>query len=281
MKFFDIYDTMYPWPGQPFSVPVAAAQQRFYDKGPEAYGQQDMGKASDPSKAIFQRRWLPIVDELDTSRIVAIFQSADTSMGKNDPLAIVTGLLMNTGHIVIADVFEEVMEFGAQKAILREKYEFIWQQYRHQPMLIIEQASSGEPIASDLIAEMGARGVIELHPVHKSKRMRYIAIQGAVMSGQVLIWKHCQNAEKLITDMSNAPYDTANDHIPDAVAQLVSHIKKQHVRIDNKPHLLVGKLTAVQQVMALLEDSGPNYPTGISDGNGFSDFEGSFDREDY
>lgn len=279
MKFIQPYETMYPWPGQPFSVPPEAALQRFYDKGPEAYGQQDMGKASDPSRATFQRRWFAIIEQIYTDQIVAPFMSADTSMGHNDPLAIVTGLLMTTGHILITDVFEETMEVGAQKRILREKYEMAWSQFKLQPMLILEQASSAEPIASDLREEMGAQIVIELHPVHRSKQMRYIAIQGAVMSGQVQIYKHCQNAEKLLTDMANAPYDTANDHIPDAVAQLVAHIKKQHIKIDKRPHMLAAKLNPVQQVMALLEDAEPNYPTRLSDG--FSDFEGSFEREDF
>src|SRR5271165_1853228 len=278
MKLIGIYDTMYPWPGQPFSVTLAAARQRFFDKGPEAYGQQDMGKGSDPLRAIFQRRWLPIIDDLNTSNIVAPFMSADTSMGHNDPLAIVTGLLMTTGHILIVDVFEEVMEVGAQKRILREKYEMTWAQFKLQPMLILEQASSAEPIASDLREDMGAQIVIELHPVHRSKQMRYIAIQGAVMSGQVQIYKHCMNAEKLLTDMANAPYDTANDHIPDAVAQLVAHIKKQHIKMDNKPHVLPRQLSAVEQVQLALAESNSS-PTRLS--KGFSDFEGSFEREDW
>jgi phage terminase large subunit-like protein len=278
MKFISIYDTMYPWPGQPFSVPITAARQRYFDKGPEAYGQQDMGKASDPSRAIFQRKWFQIIDDLNTSNIIAPFMSADTSMGHNDPLAIVTGCLMNTGHILITDVFEEAMEVGAQKRILRAKYEMTWAQFKLQPMLILEQASSAEPIASDLREEMGAQLVVELHPVHRSKQMRYIAIQGAVMSGQVQIYKHCMNAEKLLTDMANAPYDTANDHIPDAVAQLVAHIKKQHVKIDNKPHVLPTQLSPAQQVQLALAESNP-YPTPLS--KGFSDFEGSFEREDF
>ena len=281
MKFIDAYETMYPWPGQPFSVTPEAARQRFFDKGPEAYGQQDMGKASDPSKAIFQRRWFAIIERICTDLIVAPFISCDTSMGKNDPLAVVTGCLLNTGHILITDFFEEVMEVGMQKRILKEKYMMTWEQFKLQPMMILEQASSAEPIASDLREEMGAQVVIELHPVHKSKQMRYLAIQGAVMSGQVQIYKYCLNAEKLLTDLSNAPYDSANDHGPDAVAQLVAHIKKQHVKIDNTPHSLVRQLSPVEQVMQLLGDIGPHYPTGLSDGGGFSEFESSYEREDF
>jgi hypothetical protein len=198
-----------------------------------------MGKGADPAAAIFQRRWLPITETLDTSKIVFVAISGDTSMGK-DPLALITGLYLNDGSIVVVDAFEESIPYGAQKKVIRAKYELIWSRYKKQPMMILERASSAEPIASDLREEMGeSRFICELPTAHKSKRMRYLAVQGQVMSGVVLIWKHCPLQEKLVRDLCNAPFDTLNDHLPDAFAQLVSHVKRLDVPLNSQPHRLL------------------------------------------
>jgi phage terminase large subunit-like protein len=238
MRFIDRYQTLCPEEGYPFSVTVQAAHQRYFDKGPDAFSQQDMGKAADPAKAIIQRKWLREVGTLDETKILFVAISGDTSMGK-DPLALLTGLVMSDGTIVIMDCFEDSIEFGAQKRIIRAKYELQWRRFKKQPMLILEKASSAEPIASDLREEMGAQLVCELHPAHKSKYSRYLAVQGQVMAGAVLIWSHCPMKEKLIRDLANAPFDSANDHLPDAFAQLVSHVKRQHIPLDNKEHRLL------------------------------------------
>jgi phage terminase large subunit-like protein len=251
MRFIEAYTTMCPDPGYPFSVTQQAAAQRFFDKGPEAFYQQDQGKASDPQNAVFQRKWFPVIDTLDHNKILFVAMSGDTSMGK-DPLALLTGLVMNDGTIVIADCFQESIAFGAQKRVIRAKYELMWRRFQKQPLLILEKASSAEPIFSDLREEMGNQLVCELHPAHKSKHQRYLAVQGQVMSGAVLMWRHCPMLEIMLRDLANAPYDSANDHIPDAFCQLVSHVKRQHIQLGSEDHRLLSSGNSVAEFAAEL-----------------------------
>ncbi|HEX4424179.1 MAG TPA: hypothetical protein VH079_02185 [Terriglobales bacterium] len=245
------YDVLPTLEGFPFSMTPSGADTKQADIGPVAFETVYQGNCSSTHAQLFSPKYARRVSNIDSSGILAGYQSYDTSMGSNvssDPTAGVDALLMRDGAVILVDAFEDVLHYGLQKDVIAERCFSFEKKWNVQPLVLIEAASTGVPLAADLRAMYRDRISIELHPVTKSKHLRGLAIQGAWMAGQVYLWEQMSLLGKLLTDMSNYPLDAKNDHIPDAVCQLVSHIRGHHVALDNKPHLLIDNTLNIESL---------------------------------
>lgn len=230
---------------QPFSCSARDAQRKLADLGPVAYQMVQMGRPSSRESALWQPQHFAVVSELRSDEALANFLAVDTAMGSkstSDPMALVQALLMRDGSILFVDCFEQVINTVLQEQVIEEKYDAAWKRIGLQPLLIIEKASSGEPIANSLKSRWGNRMAIELHPATKEKYLRGIAAQGTIVSGAVRVYERMPLAEKFITDMVNYPLDSRNDHIPDAAVMLVAHIRKVHKPlVGNTDHFMIAQ----------------------------------------
>lgn len=242
MRYIKPYPILPTLAGQPFSCTVADAEQKRADLGDVAFEMVMQCHPVSEDSQILKPRHFPIVQGIDLNHVVCAYMSCDTSMGSSknsDPTAIVSGLLMDDYSIRIVDVFEERMVFGLQKQVIAERYFAMHRKYNFHPLLIIEKASSGEPLASELKEQYGDAIAIELHPAHKSKYLRGAEVQGTCMAHTVHLLDGMPLLSKTIVDLSNYPLDQKNDHIPDAFCQLVSHVRKIHKPIDKVEHKLI------------------------------------------
>ena len=228
IKAYPILTTI---PDQPYTVNAEESLQRRASIGEIADETLNQGNPVSAASQLFRDEYFPRVDVINTDLIVCGFSSYDTSMGtskRSDPTAGVDGCLMGDGSILTIAALEERMDPGLQEKVIAERYFHMRNTFRKPWMVLIEKASSGEPVAGRLQSVYGNNMPVVLVPVTKDKGLRGAAIQGTVMSRIVHVYSKIPLLGKLLVDLSNYPLDAKNDHLPDAFCQLIAHITSIH-----------------------------------------------------
>jgi phage terminase large subunit-like protein len=240
--------------GKDFTVTAAEAKARKANNEDE-YETFQMGRPLNKESQLFRPDFFIIDGGIDYDRIVAPFMAVDTSTGMSkDPTAIVSGLLMVDNVILITDAIEEKIDFGEQEQFIPEVYFELYSRFKRQPLLFLEKASTGDALYNKI--KQDNRIAVELKPAHKSKVMRGREIKGTCMSHRVHLYRHMPMLGKLLSDLSNFPFDAKNDHIPDAFCLLVSNMNKLHEPVKNVQHLLVdaNRVSRAQEISNALDE---------------------------
>jgi hypothetical protein len=257
------YPILTTLPNQPYTVNAEESLQRRFSIGEIADETLNQGNPVSKESQLFRDEYFPRKDGIFTEHIVAGFSSYDTSMGtakRSDPTACVDGCLMGDGTILIVDCLEERMDPGLQEKVVAERYFHMRNTFKKPWMVLIEKASSGEPLAARLRTVYGANMPLELHPATKDKGLRGAAIQGTVLNRTVHLYDKMPLLGKLVIDLCNYPLDAKNDHLPDAFCQLVSHIRGLHVPVANIQHALPrGQAEFEQYAHTIIGEAWENY----------------------
>ena len=281
-EYFDKYPSAATIPNLPISYTPADFAQKEADLGPRIFQPLYQGDPLSGDELMFPPecwRYLLALMLDDFTLLISAWDTASRTSASNDPSCNVLVGQKRDGTFVVLDVFECKMTADRLLPTVLERYRVQCAYYTNVPVyLCIEEASSGLALCDIISAQFPALPLLRAKPV-SSKILRAESAAPFVAAGSVALLQALWN-ERFISDCANFPVGD-RDHSVDSFCHAVRAFTGGG-RNFQKPNLLPApRLSAVEQVMQLLEDIGPSYPTGLSDGGGFSEFESQYEREEF
>jgi predicted phage terminase large subunit-like protein len=279
--YFHRYPTAATIPGLPISYSPADFAQKEADLGPRIFQPLYMGDPLSGDELMFPPeawRYLESVNTDEYTLIISAWDTASRVKPSNDPSCNVIVGRRRTGDFVVLDVFECKYTSDKLLPVMLERYRRTCEMYRTPAYLCIEEADSGKFLIDIIAAQLPRLPLLRAKAV-VGKIIRAEAVVPFTAAGSVSLLRAVWN-ERFVSDHANFPASD-RDHSVDAFCHAMRAFTGTGSDFQKPTLVPAPRLSPVEQVMALLGDAEPNYPTGISDGGGFSDFEGSFEREDF
>jgi predicted phage terminase large subunit-like protein len=217
-EYLPAYKSLATVPKMPYSFSSRQLAGKKADLGPISWSAlyQQAPVAADAQ--MFPPSCWEIVDHVDlddVQMIVSPWDTASKTAATNDPSCNVPIARMADGGFLVLDCVEYKLTMDRLLPVVLERYRRLGAQFGKQPILVVEDASSGTALL-DLIKTqfpdvpiLGAKAV-------KSKIIRAESVTPFTTAHSVRLLKGPWN-EQFITDMSNFPV-SPRDHGPDAFA---------------------------------------------------------------
>lgn len=218
MKYLDPYPSLATKKDQPYSFSPEMLAGKQADLGPTIYQALYMGNPVATENQMFPPEVWGIVDSVTTDQygmIVSAWDTAARDKAANDPSCNVVIGRRHSGDFVVLDYVEFRLTFDKLLPVVLARDRALAEQMGQIPLLVIEEASSGQQLLDVIRSQWSQIPIIGVKPT-RSKIIRAEAITPFTTSRLVKLLKADWNGE-WIAKWANFPASD-DDHVVDAGA---------------------------------------------------------------
>jgi predicted phage terminase large subunit-like protein len=217
MDYLPAYKSLATVKGQPYSFSTAALRGKQADLGPIVYSALYMGNPVATENQMFAPDVWGKVESLNTDDYTMLITAWDTAArdkANNDPSANVVIGRRKDGNFVVLDAVEFKLTFDKLLPVVIERDRMLAEQFGGMvPLLVIEEASSGQQLIDVIRSEFSQVPLLAAKPV-KSKILRAESVTHITTARRVGLLKGDWNSA-FVADMANFPASD-RDHFTDA-----------------------------------------------------------------
>jgi predicted phage terminase large subunit-like protein len=214
--FLRPYKSLAAKESQPYSFSSEMLQGKEADLGPTLYQALYQGNPIATENQMFPPEVWGYVDAIDTSQygmIVSAWDTAARDKASNDPSCNVVIGRRHSGDYVVLDYVEFKLTFDKLLPVVYARDRSLAEQMRQVPLLVIEEASSGQQLLDVFRSQWPNVPVLGVKPT-RSKIIRAEAVTPFTTARLVKLLKAEWNSE-FIAKFANFPASD-DDHVVDA-----------------------------------------------------------------